>query len=99
MTATVQTLVVAAIVLACAWRVLRGLAPSLAWRAQAWVAFGFERPGRPVWSRRIGRWMRPVVPAVTGCGSGASSACSSCGACAAPAAVDAAPRAIPLRLV
>jgi hypothetical protein len=99
MSTTVQSVVVAAIVLACAWRVLRGFAPRLAWRAQAWVAFGFERPGRPAWVRRIGLWLRPVVPVVTGCGSGASSACSACGSCATPAAVEPAPRAIPLRLV
>jgi hypothetical protein len=77
-----QSLVVALIVIACAWRVFARYAPRTDWRLQAAFAFAFERPGRPAWSRRIGVWLRPSVPAVTSCGSGASSACSACGSCA-----------------
>jgi len=83
----VQSLVVAFIVAACAWTAFARYAPRTAWRLQAALSFAFERPGRPRWSKRIGAWLRPAVPAVTGCGSGASSACSACGSCApAPAA-------------
>jgi hypothetical protein len=82
MTPAVQTVLVAAIVLACAWRAFARFAPGTAWRLQAAFAFAFERPGRPGWSRRVGQWLRPAVPRVTGCGSGASSACSACGSCA-----------------
>lgn len=82
MTPTVQTLLVALIVLACAWNAFRRYAPRLAWRLQARLAFAFEAPGRPVAVRRIGRWLRPAVPVVTSCGSGASSACAACGSCA-----------------
>jgi hypothetical protein len=81
-----QSLVVTLIVLACAWRALARFAPRTAWRAQAALSFAFVQPGRPAWSRRVGAWLRPAVPVVTGCGSGASSACSACGSCApAPA--------------
>jgi hypothetical protein len=80
--ASVQSLVVALIVAACAWRVFARYAPRTAWRLQAGLAYAFEKPGRPAWSRRIGTWLRPAVPAVTSCGSGASSACSACGSCA-----------------
>jgi hypothetical protein len=38
--------------------------------------------------RRIGQWLRPAVPVMTGCGSGASSACAACGSCA-PGPTDA----------
>jgi hypothetical protein len=89
-----QTLLVAAIVLACAVDALRRLAPRLAWRLQARLAFAFEAPGRPRALRAFGAWLRPAVPVVTGCGSGASPACSACGSCApAPARRD-----IPLEL-
>ena len=77
-----QSLVVAVIVLACAWRALRGLAPALAWRMQAWVAYGFERPGRAAWMRRIGVWLRPAIATGGGCGTGPGSGCASCGSCA-----------------
>jgi hypothetical protein len=92
MTPAVQTLLVALIVLACAWNAFRRHAPRLAWRLQARLAFAFEAPGRPAALRRIGQWLRPSVPVVTGCGSGASSACAACGSCA-PAPADAAPAA------
>jgi hypothetical protein len=82
MTPSLQSLVVALVVAACAWVAFARYAPRTAWRLQAWVAFAFERPGRPAWAKRIGARLRPAVPAVTGCGSGASSACSSCGSCA-----------------
>ena len=82
MSAPLQTLVVALIVAACAWVAFARYAPRTAWRLRAALSFAFERPGRPAWSRRIGVWLRPTVPAVTGCGSGASSACSACGSCA-----------------
>jgi hypothetical protein len=98
MSASVQSLVVAAIVAACAWRVFARYAPRSAWRLQAALSFAFERPGRPAWSRRIGAWLRPAVPTATACGSGASSACSACGSCA-PAPADApSPKSIPVRL-
>lgn len=96
MNATVQSLLVAAIVLACTWRVLRGLAPTLAWRAQAWVAYGFERPGRPAWAHRLGLWLRPEIATGGGCGSGPGSGCAACGSCA-PATKPAA--TIPSHLV
>jgi hypothetical protein len=80
--ASLQSLVVALIVAACAWRVFARYAPRTAWRLQASLAYAFERPGRAAWSRRVGTWLRPAVPAVTSCGSGASSACSACGSCA-----------------
>ena len=100
MSPALQSLVVALIVLACAWNAFRRLAPKLAWRLQARLAFALEAPGRPRVLQRVGGWLRPRVPAVTGCGSGASSACSSCGSCATDEAEAPAPRAsIPLRLV
>jgi hypothetical protein len=77
-----QSLVVALIVAACAWAAFARYAPRTAWRLRAALSFAFERPGRPAWSRRVGAWLRPAVPIVTGCGSGASSACSACGSCA-----------------
>ena len=92
MTPTVQTLLVALIVLACAWNAFRRYAPRLAWRLQARLAFAFEAPGRPAAFRGIGCWLRPAVPVVTGCGSGASSACAACGSCA-PGPAVAAPEA------
>jgi hypothetical protein len=91
MTPAMQSLLVALIVLACAWNAFRRYAPRLAWRLQARLAFAFESPGRPAVLRRLGQWLRPVVPVVTGCGSGASSACAACGSCA-PAATTDAPR-------
>jgi hypothetical protein len=100
MSPALQSLIVALIVLACAVSAFRKLAPKLAWRLQARIAFALEAPGRPRLLRRFGLWLRPAVPAVTGCGSGASSACSACGSCATDATADTAPRAaIPLRLV
>ena len=96
MTPALQSLVVAAVVLACAVNALRRFAPKLAWRLQARLAFAFEGPGRPRLLRAMGAWLRPAVPVVTGCGSGASSACSSCGSCAP--AEPAPRRSIPLQL-
>ena len=87
MTPAVQSLVVALIVAACALRVFARYAPRTAWRLQAGLAYFFEKSGRPAWSRRLGAWLRPAVPAITSCGSGASSACSACGSCA-PAEPD-----------
>ena len=96
MTPTVQALLVAAIVLACAWRAFARLAPKAAWRAQARVAYTFEMRGRVAWLRVVGRWLRPRdVVAGSGCGSGG---CNTCGACETPAPVAQA-RGIPLRLV
>ena len=89
MTPAMQSLLVALIVLACAWNAFRRYAPRLAWRLQARLAFAFEAPGRPRMLRRIGGWLRPSVPVVTGCGSGASSACAACGSCAPAATMDA----------
>ena len=91
MSPSLQSLVVALVVAACAWRVFARCAPRTAWRVQAGVSFAFERPGRPAWSRRVGMWLRPAVPTVTGCGSGASSACSACGSCAPPEPASRAP--------
>jgi hypothetical protein len=88
MSPTLQSLVVALVVVACGWRVFARFAPRMAWRLQAALSFAFERPGRPAWAKRIGARLRPGVPVVTSCGSGASSACSSCGS----SAPDPAPR-------
>jgi hypothetical protein len=77
-----QSLLVAVIVLACAWRALARFAPKTAWRWQAALSFEFERAHRPGWSRAVGRWLRPrAVAADGGCGSG----CNTCGGCALPA--------------
>lgn len=81
-----QTLVAAVVVLACVWRAFRRYAPKTAWRLQAELSFAFERRGRPGWSRRIGKSLRPAV-ATPGCGSG----CSSCSGCALAPALSAPP--------
>ena len=80
MSEIVQLSAVALIVLACTWRAFKRYAPKAAWRLQAALSYEFEQKGRPVWSQRIGQWLRPTeVSSGEGCGSG----CSSCGGCAA----------------
>lgn len=79
MSAFVQTLVVAAIVLACSLSLLRRLAPRTAWQAQARLSYYFERPGRPAVLRRLGLWLRPPMQATAAaCGTGG---CNTCGTC------------------
>ncbi|WP_290588957.1 DUF6587 family protein [Arenimonas sp. SCN 70-307] len=76
MSPLLQTLVVAAIVLACSLSVLRRLAPRAAWQAQARLSYFLERPGRPAWLQNLGLALRPPVRAAApGCGT-------RCGACA-----------------
>ena len=78
MSPLLQTLLVSAIVLACAVSLLRRLAPRAAWQAQARLSYFFERAGRPAWLRRLGLALRPPLQATTGaCGTG----CSRCNAC------------------
>jgi hypothetical protein len=73
-----QALIVGFVVLVCAWQALRRYAPKSAWRLQATLSYAFERNGRPAWSRRIGRWLRPgEISRGQGCGGG----CTSCSGC------------------
>jgi len=79
MSPLMQTLVVAAIVLACTLSVLRRLAPRMAWQAQARLSYFLERPGRPAWLRRIGLWLRPPMQATaSACGTGGCNSCQTC---------------------
>ena len=79
MSPLLQTLVVAAIVLACSISVLRRLAPRATWQAQARLSFFFERPGRPVWLRRMGLALRPPMQATaSACGTGGCNTCKGC---------------------
>ena len=79
MSPLLQSLVVAAIVLACSVSVLRRLAPRAAWQAQARLSFFFERPGRPAGLQRIGRWLRPPMQATaSACGTGGCTSCRTC---------------------
>lgn len=90
MSEVLQLLVVGLVVAFCAWRAVKRYAPKTAWRLQASLSYGFERAGRPAWSKAIGRWLRPSeTVSGDGCGSG----CSTCGGCAAPGndAVEAMP--------
>ena len=58
--------------------VLRRLAPRASWQAQARLSYALEKPGRPVWVRRLGLALRPPMKATaSACGTG----CSTCGAC------------------
>ena len=78
MSPLLQSLVVAAIVLACSLSVLRRLAPRTAWQAQARLSFVLERR-RAGWLRRVGRALRPPVQAsAAACGTGGCNTCQSC---------------------
>ena len=86
MSESLQLAVVGLIVLACAWRAFKRYAPKTAWRLQAALSYSLERKGRPAWSARIGRWLRPVeIASGQGCGSG----CNTCGGCATNPASEA----------
>lgn len=79
MSPLLQTLVVAAIVLACSVSVLRRLAPRIAWQAQARLSYFLERLGRPAWLRRLGLWLRPPMHATaSACGTGSCNTCQTC---------------------
>lgn len=78
MSALLQVLLVAAVVLYAALSLLRQLWPRGAWQAQARLSYALERPGRPAWLQRVGLALRPTLAATAGaCGTG----CSSCKAC------------------
>ena len=78
MSALLQGLVVAAVVLFAALSVLRQLWPRGMWQAQARLSYTLEREGRPAWLKRIGFALRPPMQATqAACGTG----CSSCKAC------------------
>lgn len=77
MSALWQSLLVYALVLWCLWRVLKKYAPNAMWQAQARLSFLFES-GRSLWSKRLGRALRPA-PAIP---SGCQSHCSACKHCA-----------------
>ncbi|MCX7034499.1 MAG: hypothetical protein NT046_11095 [Arenimonas sp.] len=78
MSALLQVLVVAIVVLFAALSLLRQLWPRGAWQAQARLSYALEREGRPAWLKRVGFALRPPMQATqAACGSG----CSSCRAC------------------
>ncbi|PZO11039.1 MAG: hypothetical protein DCF27_01410 [Lysobacteraceae bacterium] len=78
MSALVQGLLIAAVVLFAALSLLRQLWPRGAWQAQARLSYALEREGRPAWLKRLGFALRPPMQATqAACGSG----CSSCRAC------------------
>mgnify|MGYP006982845037 CR=1 FL=1 len=72
-----QHVLIYALVLWCAFRLLRKYAPAMSWQQQAKISFFFERQH---WSafQRIGRALRPAAHIPAGC----ESHCSSCKRCA-----------------
>lgn len=68
-----QYLVVAVVVAASAWMVLRRQFPAAARRLRVAVAVPLVREGRPPWMRALGRRIAPPVAGGKGCGS--------CGGC------------------
>lgn len=81
MSALLQSLLVACIVLACSGSLLRRLAPRTAWQAQARLSHWLERPGRPSILRRFGQSLRPSMQATasSACGTGGCKRCKGCG--------------------
>ena len=78
MSALLQAMLVAAVVLYAALSVLRQLWPRGLWQAQARLSYALEREGRPAWLKRVGFALRPpMVATQAACGTG----CNACKAC------------------
>jgi hypothetical protein len=69
-----QYIVVALIVLASAWVVLKKQFPGTVRKARGAIALGLVRPQRATWLQALGRRIAPPV-------SGAGGACGGCDSC------------------
>lgn len=63
-----QYLLIAVLVLASGWMVLRSQAPALARRLRTALALAFLREGRPGWLQALGRKIAPPSKGKGGCG-------------------------------
>lgn len=69
-----QYVVVALIVLASAWVVLKKQMPGTVRKVRGALALGLVKPERAGWMQALGRWIAPQA-------SGGNSACGGCDSC------------------
>ncbi|MDR1076128.1 MAG: hypothetical protein LBL59_07525 [Xanthomonadaceae bacterium] len=75
-----QYVAVAILVLISGWVVLKKQFPNLLRRMRIALAIPMLREGKPVWVRRLGKWIAPV-PASGGPGCGGCGGCDSSSHC------------------